>query len=442
MVVLCFVALFLAYANLLQPVLQNGDSAVYNQQIDDRNLSERTSHIGYFALGIVFNALLPFGTELNMNIMVLSVGFLGLAAVYLTAKLLGQSRWAALTPVVVALGLPSQVEGMLLSEVDVLSVAFVAMAFACYLRGAAMPAGALFGFAVLVTPLSGPLLVLFILTANFGNTAGNWRAPLRRILEFGGAAVLIYAPAVLTHYQDYVHGPRGILNAPRSAFTLSQRVAHSVHFITTELGLMLPFYVIGAALCLVSPRLKQARLPAIALLVSTILMAAVGERFVDVPVQLPNLVLLGILPAVALASSARGVGFGLLVLFALCFVKVQSSYAGVRSEIGARAREREICLSIREQSGPRVPVLVALKGWGQSRMFERLTSSREQRAITVDWRRFMRDQRGWLEPPGKYQFWFFRDVRKNQVEPLLEGYSLESRRAGPRALKVLVPRAR
>jgi hypothetical protein len=37
---------------LLQPLLQNGDSAVYNDQVDSLAIGVRTTHIGYFALGI------------------------------------------------------------------------------------------------------------------------------------------------------------------------------------------------------------------------------------------------------------------------------------------------------------------------------------------------------------------------------------------------------
>ena len=440
-VLLFFIGLFVLHASMLRPLLQNGDSAVYNQQIETRDLSHRTTHVGYFALGVAFNELLPFGTDLNMNVMVLTVGLLGLAAVYSTTKLLSESRWAALGSVLLALGLTAEIRGMLLSEVDGVSVAFVAVAFACFQRGASLAAGLLFGFAVLVTPLSGPLVVLFLLTGGTSPTGnvGVLRYRMRSLFKFGAGALLVFAPPVLIHYQDYVFGPRGLVNAPRAALSVSERIAHSWHFIAKQLGLMLPLYVAGVFLCLASPKSKRARQPALALLISIGLMAAVGERFLDVHVQLPNLVLFGILQAVAFASSGRAVRIGLFALFAVGLLNTRTSYANVLSDIRARAKDRALCLAIRAQSGPRAPVLVALSGFSQSRIFERFTSGPHQPALALDWSSFIRHQERWLDPAEQTRIWFFRRVQPGKVAGLLTLYSLESRRIEGRRLQVLVP---
>lgn len=441
--VLLFLVLFVAHLSLLRPLLQNGDSAVYNQQIDDLDLSHRSTHVGYFALGIVFNHLLPFGTDSNMNLMALIVGFLGLAAVYATTKRFSDSRLAASAAVLLALGLVTQVRGMLLSEVDGVSVALVAMAFACFERGAALPAGLLFGFSVLVTPLSGPLLALFASTAAVRALAGlgAFRAQARQLFTFGVGALLAYVPPVAILFQDYVYGPRGLLKAPRSAFDVPQRIAHSWSFISHELGYMLPLYAVGALLCLLSPRLWRAGQPALALLVSMALMAVVGERFTDVPVQLPNLVLLGMLPAIAFAVHGRAVKASLALLGCTWFFNVHGAYANLSDQLRSRERDRKLCLGIRAQSGPRAPVLVGLSGWDQPRIFERFTSSPEHRSASMDLRAFLRNQRRWLEPAQTSQVWFFRKPSSSQLAPFLERYSLESRTVGTRKFSVLVPRA-
>jgi len=441
--VLLFLALFVAHLCLLSPLLQNGDSAVYNQQVDEFDLSHRTTHVGYFALGIVFNALLPFGTDWNMNLMVLVVGFLGLVAVYSTTKLFSESRLAASAAVLLVFGLSSQVRGMLLSEVDGVSVAFVAMAFACFQRDAAFFAGLLFGFSVLVTPLSGPLLALFVVTAGVRAVVGftAFRGQLRKLFTFGVGSLLVYVPPVAILFRDYVYGPRGLLNAPRSAFSVPQRIAHSWHFITHELGYMLPLYAIGVLLCLLSSRLWRAGQPALALLVSMGLMAVVGERFTDVPVQLPNLVLLGMLPAIAFAMHRRVVKVGLCFLSCAWFFNVHDSYANLSGQLRSRERDRKMCLAIRAQSAPRTPVLVGLSGWNQPRIFERFTSSPGLPAASVDFRAFVRNQRRWLDPAQKVELWFFHKVTSAQVGQLLDRYSLESRAVGTRKFTVLVPRA-
>jgi len=440
-VFLLFIALFAAHLPLVRPLLQNGDAAVYNQQIDDRDLSHRTTHVGYIALGIVFNRLLPFSTDLNMNLMLLIIGVLGLAAVYALTQRLSGSRIAALAVVPLALGLPSQVRGMLLSEVDCVSVAFVALAFACFQRGATLAAGLLFGYSVLVTPLSGPLLVPFLVTAAvqaFARRRGALWQQVQRLWWFGSAALLVYVPPVLLHFQDYVHGPRGILNAPRESFSVSRGLAHSWHSISSELGYALPLYALGALVCLTSRRLWRSGQPALALLLSVAVMAVAGDRFVDVPVQLPNLVLFGMVPAVAFALSRPLLKVGLALLFCACFLNVRASYARVRNDLHNRERDRELCLAIKEQSAPAAPLLVGLAGWGQSRIFERFASSPELPARAVDLHTFLRDQKRWLDPTPAVQIWFFRKVHAGQVARLLPRYSLESRTAGHRKLGVLV----
>ena len=440
-VCLFFLALFAAHLPLLRPVLQNGDSAVYNQQIDDRDLTNRTTHVGYIALGIVFNRLLPFSTDLNMNVMVLLVGVLGLAGVYSIAKAWSESRLAALSTVPLALGLPSQVEGMLLSEVDCVSVAFVALAFACFQRGAAFPAGLLFGFSLLVTPLSGPLVVLFVMTTAVRTLAerGALLQPLRRLLKFGGGSLFVYVPTVLVLYRDYVHGPRGLLHAPRENFTVPKRIATSWEFIVDELDYTLPLYVIAAIICLASRRMWRAGQPALALFVSVAVMAVVGQRFVDVPVQLPNLVLFGVLPALAFAVSRPALRVALAVLFCACFFNVRSSYARVLADVRSRERDRNVCLAIKAQS-EKAPLLVGVSGWSQSRMFERYASSPELRAKALTWQAFVRNQKHWLAPANRAPIWFFRKVNSGEIGRLLEHYSLESRTVANRKLKVLVPK--
>jgi len=441
-VCLLFIALFAAHLPLLRPVLQNGDSAVYNQQIDDLDLTNRTTHVGYIALGIVFNRLLPFGTDLNMNLMLLSVGFVGVAAVYSTAKSLSESRIAAFSTVPLVLGLPSQIQGMLLSEVDCVSVALVALGFACFQRGLGFSAGLLFGFSVLVTPLSGPLLVLFLAVAAVQALTDRaaLRLQIRRLLTFGAGSLLVYVPTVLLLYRDYVYGPRGLLHAPRENFTVAKRLETSWHFIADELGYTLPLYAGAIVICLASRRMWRAGQPAFALLASVAVMAIVGQRFVDVPVQLPNLALLGMLPALAFAVSRPVVRVGLVVLFCACFFNLRSSYARALGDVRSRERDRNVCLAIKAQSEKAAPVLVGLSGWTQSRMFERYASSPTLAARAITWQAFNREQKRWLEPAQRAPIWFFRKLNRGQVAPLLERYSLESRTVGDRRLRVLLPK--
>lgn len=436
-------ALFVAHALLLRPVLQNGDSAVYNAQIESRLLNIRTTHIGYIALGIVFDVVLPFATDLNMNVMVLVLGTVGLSGVYACARTLSGSRLASIASAFLALLLPSQLQGMLLSEVDVVSAALVAASYACFLRAHPRCAGLLFGYAVLVTPLSGPLLAVFGLTIPIsrGAAAPSLLRQARRLLVFGAAACIVYLPPVLVHYQDYVHGPRGLLNAPSSIDRLPDRIEHSFLFIGHELGSLLPVYVLGLCACVLNSRLWRLGQPALALVASIALMSVVGERFSNVPVQLPNLLLLAALPAVALSVTRWTMVIGLLLELGLGQSVARQSYISVLAAIERGEWDRSLCNAIREQSRPHAAVLVGLTSWARKRMFERYASggAPQVSAVAVDVRELTRSRKRWLAAEPPYQFWFFRPADARNFGPLRGDYSLEERAVRSRSFRVLIP---
>jgi hypothetical protein len=111
---LCVALPSLALCLLLEPVLQNGDAAVYNERIDARDLGERTVHIGYVALGIAFRALLPAGpTDLVMNAMTLVLGLVGQLAVYASALRLSRSPLASAVAALALLAVPAYLRGIM-----------------------------------------------------------------------------------------------------------------------------------------------------------------------------------------------------------------------------------------------------------------------------------------------------------------------------------------
>ncbi|HEY3256964.1 MAG TPA: hypothetical protein VGJ91_23570 [Polyangiaceae bacterium] len=442
-VAVAFLILLLLLATLLRPVLQNGDSAVYNQQIASRILRDRTTHVGYIALGIIFDTVLPFSTDMNMNVMSLTFGVAGLYAVYSAAHVLNRSRWASGLAVLLALALPSELLGMLLSEVDIVSASLVAVAYACFLNELTVIAGLVFGLSVLVTPLSGPLLSVFVLTVSVSEE-GPGRGAARhfvRLVRFGTAALVVYLPPVSLYYQDYVYGSRGLLHAPRAALSLLERLTHSGAFIWQEACFLIPLYVLGTVGCFASGRGWRTGQPAIALIVSVGLMALVGERFLDVPVQLPNLVLLAILPPMMLVVSDWAMRIGSIAILAVGLFTANRSFATVREEIAAREKTRTLCMGIRDQSRPRTAVLVGLSGWSESKTFARYASlDSNHLATSLTWHDFVRDERRWVESATEHEIWFFRRINQHQVSTLLDSYVLEQRSVGPRTFQVLVPR--
>jgi hypothetical protein len=317
----------------------------------------------------------------------------------------------------------------------------VVLAYALFLWNAPLVAGLLFGLAVLVTPLSGPMVVPFLLTIPMqrGARRASVVAQVRKVAKFGLAASLVYLPPVFCHYEAYVYGGRGLTAAPRAHYPWLERLSRSIGYIAGDGGLALLLCALGAAACLWSPRIWRLGQPVIALVVSVIVIALAGERFPDVPVQLPNLLLLMALPPVAFAILPWGARLGVPLLVALCSFELHHNYDRVLAEVESQDRDRRFFASVREQSLPHQPMLVGVAGWGPKRMFERYAATGAQLAPVFDTREFF--VRSTRVATGKnYQIWFLRRASSPKLAPLLGRYLLESRTVDGHLYQVLVPR--
>ena len=65
--ILIFFAAFLFFALQVPDALMHVDPAVYNEQIEKLELTKRTAHFLYYAIGIGINSLSPFSTDRPIN---------------------------------------------------------------------------------------------------------------------------------------------------------------------------------------------------------------------------------------------------------------------------------------------------------------------------------------------------------------------------------------
>lgn len=290
-------ALILVFAHLwlIAPVLQNGDGAIYAEQIEHGDLSVRTTHVGYMLAGIIANKLLAFDTECNLNLMCLAFTSAGAVAAAAIVRRLGGTWTAAVIGCLVTMGLQPYLHGAVLAEVDGVAAALILTAVAHLMYGHPAAAGFAYGYAMLVTPLTS-LSLPVLLAAHLGTHRVRNSMPSRHwgLLAFGIAALAVYSPFVFHSWHDYWEGGRGLLHAPRQPWNAEEQVARSIRFFSTTALPWIWLSLIGSIL------VTRARSIALGTLMATAIAATAGERFLDVPVQLPQLCICAILAVLAI----------------------------------------------------------------------------------------------------------------------------------------------
>jgi hypothetical protein len=433
-------AVTIACAPLFGPWLQDGDAAVYNQQIEAHRFDIRTTHIGYIALGTVFHALSPLSTDTTMNVMTAILGAVGVVAVAWLALALGASPWLAVLAAALAFAGPEYLRGMVLSEVDIVLAVLAICALALYAWRRPVLAGAAYGLAMLCSPLGAWSLPWFVClrTSTAGDARSRWRDHARQLATFGVVSLAVYAPIVVWHWHDYFYGGRGILHAPRRALNLLVDLGRSVHFFEAGLAIA-PLMVAGLALVLTRRGSAPQRSLAIGVLISAIASALWGERFLDVPVQLPNWLVLACYAALVgqLVEAPRR---WVAVPVAALLMTGAESAANAVTNLEQIARMQRDWLAMAQASVPHPIFLVGFRDvWNDGKRFNRVVYHRADIDRAVDWLRLYLVERE-STGPAKVDVWLVRPVPQRMLRPMLKRYRIAYRTIDGRRREVLVPK--
>jgi len=430
---LATIVLFVAHLWLVAPVLQNGDGAVYNEQIEQCTLGIRSPHVGYMVLGMVFNEILPFGTERNLNLMCLVFASFGAAAIIAIARRYGSTWLAAVFAGMLVFGIRSYLRGAVLAEVDGVACSLILIALASWVFGYRIAAGIAYGAAMLVTPLSSLSLPVFLFTSN------RERTTLRNLLQhsldlciFGVSALAAYVPLVLCFWQDYWHGGRGLLRAPRQPWDLHEQVMRSVRFFSTP---AMPWVVLGLAGILLGTTKRKSI--AFGTLMAIAVAATVGERFLDVPVQLPQLCMLAVL-AVLVVDRIANKKVMLCVLCVLWAMSALPSYLDERREILDKLGLVETYKEMAKQT-PKLMVVGLGDSWIDGLQFERIIYHRTKLGLGLDYRQFRSSSRTISRTHRDYTIWLMSPAPTDIMNPFLKAWRKESRSIRDQAFEVWLP---
>jgi hypothetical protein len=427
------VLLLFSHSWLLREALQNGDGAVYNDQIEQRILAMRTTHVGYMLLGISANTILPFDVERNMNIMCLAFAAVGGAALFRIAQSLGASRGVAAMAPLLALGIGAYLRGAVLAEVDVVACSLILVAIALWLDGRVAAAGGAFGLATLVTPITALSLPLVIFTPRRRRGAPKrWTGHLRDVALFGGVALACYLPLVGFFWHDYWYGGRGLLHAPREVWDVRQQIARSIAFLGSSASQWL-WLALAATLAGIVSGAPLSVGVAAALVVA----GSVGERFLDVPVQLPQLcvlaafavVLVGRLPTRGLRWSA------LLILWA---ATAWPTYSKVAEEVREDVDNRETYRAMAEQT-PKMILAGVPDSWDDGLRFERIVYRRTKLGLGMSFRDLRNSSQTIVERRPDYAIWLVGRAPAGVMASFVRNWRQERRTVRGREYEVWLP---
>ncbi len=282
---------FVVLAALTPNALETGDAALYAQSIARGDLGETTIHLGYYVLGIVLSPLLPLPAERSLNVISAACGGLSVLSIFLIVYLISRRNHSASVAVLLLLTQDMFIRHALYAEVYLPHTSFLLLAILLWLRNRPILTGAAFAMSVLITPSAVFAAPCFVIL----------RPDRRAVSLMGLTVVALFVLAILPNYEDYFFGPRGLLKASRAAFSPIDRLHKESVELLFGFFATLPLIAAGMVAAVVRPRF---RVPGLAVALLWLVSFLLGERFSDVPVQLPTYAALCLL---------GGFGFNLLL---------------------------------------------------------------------------------------------------------------------------------
>lgn len=277
----CAVALlaFLFFAWLAPAAMPSGDAALYAQQARYLELGERTVHIGYFVVAAAFTLFQSQAPDLAFNLLsaLFGAAIVGLVS-HVTSLFTGRLDLGVLAGLSLC-GSSTFLRQAAWAEVYAGQAFFFLLALWLVLLSRPAWAGLALAASLLFSPstlLGVPCLALA-------------RPRLRAIVTLGVAGGSVVLAVLAFVWRDYFFGPRGLFGAAPTAGGPTAAVVKEGFEVLYGVTALLPFLAAGCW-ALLQHRLGRYGLALLAALWAPTFLF--GERYPDVPVQLPTWILL------------------------------------------------------------------------------------------------------------------------------------------------------
>ena len=359
---LVFFSSYIYFALLAPRALTSGDAALYVQQICNLDFSHRTVHLGYYLLGFPTIHLLPLHPDYALNLMSCAYASLSIATLFLITLSLTDSRKASFAACLIVSTSSLFASNAVFAEVYGAQLFFFLLAIAFLLYKKPVFAGISYAVSFLITPSTIFGLVMLI----------PFRKDRSRLFRFAISALLIIIAVVSPVASDYFSGGRGLLKASRASLTISAALVKEYREFFSTMAWYVPFLVAGAIEMIRRGRYREWGLIIFFIWFLTLI---AGERFGDVPVQLPTYALMCIMVGVgfqAVINYFRKKGRLLTAaVYLYLFVSVTYSGMSARNQIMNTSTQfeayRETVYALKHAAQPD---FIAVGPWTDGILFE------------------------------------------------------------------------
>lgn len=433
---------------LLHPIVQNGDAVVYNEQIQNVDLGIRTTHIGYMAFGALLQTLSPLNVDMTMNLAALVWASVGAVAAYLlTLQMSGAKNWSLVAaPFMFALG--AYLRGGVMAEVDVPSTVLVLWSVTLALAGRSNLAGVCFGGAMLMTPVVatclpmplGALAAACVIERDVDQAEGArkswWRRWSFSLLMFGLLALAVYLPVLGSVWQNYIYEPRGLLLAGRNPYDLAVQFERSATFVLQHARAWLPLGLAALFVGIGQPTMRGLSLGVLAAFVAT---AAAADRFIDVPVQLPQVCVLACF-AVSLTMRLEPRARAGVLVSAFLLTAVPT-YRGVHAEVSKLSNDRDDYVAM-TQATPKLLVVGFTDPWDHILRFEHEAYGKTGQGVAHTWKGLLTQQKATRSKSQDHTIWLVSRAPNHAYSGFAETHRRDTRVVNGRRYEVWLPKPR
>jgi hypothetical protein len=299
------VVLVAPFALLTPRGLPNGDAALYAQQVLNLDFASRPVHLGYFLLAAVAS-LFQDVPDRFFNLLSCVFAAATLVVTYLLARRYLE-RDAAEDPAESVQEAPAYsaaiapmalygnfffLENAVLAEVYGVATFFLLLALLLWLYGRDLLAGLSLGIAGLVTPSAALFAPAFLL-------AERPRPRPRRLAILAATAGAVVLLPIVPLWGEYFYGDRGLLSAAGRSMSPLQMAAKEGFELGVGFLALWPLLALGIWRAARRKELRPFLLAWTAVWATTL---ALGERFSDVPAQLPAFTLAAVFVAFGIAE--------------------------------------------------------------------------------------------------------------------------------------------
>ena len=289
--ILLFLVVFSIFASLCTEALINGDAAVYLQQMQNFNFTERPVHLGYYLLGAGFIRLLPGSDDRAINLMNCFLGALSVMLVYFITFTICHKYIPAIAASLLLFTHYLFLENSIYAEVYTPQVCFFLLSISLWLLNKPIFSSLSFLLSFLIAPSAVLALPCFFIL----------RPRLRPILLFCVIFLIFAAVAIFPVRQSYFFGSRSLFEAADRPFDIKWALNKEGREVVSGFFLCIPLLVMG--LFEIFGR-KQLRPFAFALLILWLATLISAEKISDVSPQLP---------VYAMLCVVGGLGLGLIL---------------------------------------------------------------------------------------------------------------------------------